>query len=150
MNCTVKKPRASVNYQPHLGNIINEFFNTAVGDVYQKAENKKSFTNPAVNVINYDDHTTLQLAVPGFGKDHVTITLDQETLTIEGKPTENDHKGSYRLREFNYSGFKKSFKLPEDIDTTSIKASFDLGILTIDLFKKEEAIPQPARQIKIA
>jgi HSP20 family protein len=151
MNCTVNRPRtrARVNYQPHLGNLINEFFNTAVGDVYQKAESKRTYTNPAVNVINYEDKTTLQLAVPGFSKDDVTITLDQDTLTIECQKEATDSTANYRLREFNYNGFKKAFKLPEDIDTANVKASFDLGILSIDLYKKEEAIPQPARQIDI-
>ena len=150
MNCTVRRPHQRATFQPHLGNLINEFFNTAAGDVYQKTEGKKSYTNPAVNVINYDDKISLQLAIPGFSKDDVTITLDQDTLTIEGKRDKKDGTGSYRLREFKYDGFKKSFKLPEDIDTDKVKATFDLGILHIDLHKKEEAIPQPAKTIDIA
>ncbi len=151
MNCTVNRPRARaiVNYQPHFSHLINEFFNTAVGDEYQKAESKRTYTNPTVNVINYDDKTTLQLAVPGFSKDDVTITLDQDTLTIEGQIEATDSTTNYRLREFNYNGFKKAFKLPDDINTDNVKATFNLGILSIDLYKKEKAIPQPARQIDI-
>ena len=150
MNYTARRPKARVNSQPLFGNLINEFFNTAVGDVYNKAESKKSFTNPAVNVITYDDRTVLQVALPGFSKKDVNITLDQDTLTIEGKQDEPENASNYRLREFNYAGFTKTFKLPEDIDTTKVKANFKSGILKLELFKKEEAIPQPARSIEIA
>ena len=153
MNYTARRPRVRVNSQPIFGNLINEFFNTAVGDVYKKAESKQSFTNPAVNVITYDDRTVLQIALPGFSKKDVNITIDQDTLTIEGKQDASDEQEgttSYRLREFNYAGFKKSFALPEDIDTEQVKANFKSGILKLELFKKEEAIPQPARSIEIA
>ena len=150
MNYTARRPQTRVKYQPYFGNLINEFFNTPVGDAYQKAESKKSFTNPAVNVISYDDRTVLQVALPGFSKKEVSITIDQETLTIEGTQDEQDDSENYRLREFNYSGFKKAFELPEDIDTDKIKANFKSGVLKLELYKKEEAIPQPARSIEIA
>jgi len=153
MNYTARRPRVRVNSQPIFGNLINEFFNTAVGDVYNKAESKQSFTNPAVNVITYNDRTVLQIALPGFSKKDVNITIDQDTLTIEGKQDASDEQQEgttrYRLREFNYAGFKKAFALPEDIDTEQVKANFKLGILKLELFKKEEAIPQPARSIEI-
>lgn len=150
MNYTARRPKARVTYQPYFGNLINEFFNTAVGDVYKKAESKQAFTNPAVNVISYDDRTVLQVALPGFSKKEVNITIDQDTLTIEGTQDAEENTENYRLREFNYAGFNKSFKLPEDIDPDKIKANFKSGILKLELFKKEEAIPQPARSIDIA
>jgi HSP20 family protein len=150
MNYTARRPKARVTYQPYFGNLINEFFNTAVGDVYKKTESKQSFTNPAVNVISYDDRTVLQVALPGFSKKEVNITVDQDTLTIEGTQDQADNTENYRLREFNYAGFKKSFRLPEDIDTDKIRANFKSGILKLELYKKEEAIPQPARSIEIA
>jgi HSP20 family protein len=39
--------------------------------------------------------------------------------------------------------------LPETVDTAGIKAKYDNGILTINLPKHEEAIPEPKKQIEI-
>ncbi len=147
MTCSTRRPKARLRYTPHLGNIFNELLNTAVGDVVQKTE-KRHFTNPAINVVENEDHLELQLAIPGFNKKNVTITVDEDILKIEGKE-ESNSEATYRLREFNYNGFAKSFRLPEDIDGDNISAKFNNGVLSITLNKKEEAIPQPPKTISI-
>lgn len=147
MNYTTRRPKATVRYTPNLGNIFNELLNTAVGDVVQKTE-KRHFTNPAINVIENDDRFELQLAIPGYNKKNVTITVDNDILKVEGKD-EVATDSKFRLREFNYTGFAKSFRLPEDIDGQKIEAKFNNGVLSITLNKKEEAIPQPPKTIII-
>ena len=146
MTRTYKRP--SIAYAPQFGNLLNEFFNTAVGDVVHKAETKH-FTNPAVNAIEYETKLELQLALPGFTKEDVIITVENDVLSIESKEKETENSGKYRLREFNYAGFKKNFRLPEDIDPAQVEAMFAYGILTITLGKKKEAIPQPPRTITV-
>ena len=151
MNCntqySARPKRARTNY-PHFGNIVNEFLNTAVGDVAQKAE-RKNFTNPATNVINYDDRHVIELAIPGFAKKDVSITFEDDRLTVKSNREEAKGGLNYRLREFNYTDFTKSFKIPETVDSESIVASFESGILTITLNKKPEATPQPPKSITI-
>jgi HSP20 family protein len=147
MTCTTNRPHRVVTTTPHFGNIINEFLNTAVGEVVQKTEVKKT-NNPAVNVQEYDDRLVLQLAIPGIDKNDVRITIDADVLKVEAK-SEAEKEVTYRLREFNYGGFVKNFKLPEFIDVTAIEAKFDRGVLTLSLGKKKEAIPQPPRSIEI-
>ena len=153
-NQRTSRPRTHPNYIPHFSNLVNELFNTAIGDVIQKSE-RKHFTNPATNVITFEDRYELDLALPGFNKKDVAIEVDNNLLTISSKQ-ESSKKGeestvelNYRLREFNYAGFKKTFTLPDSADLKKINASFDLGILKITIPKKEEAIPQPARKITI-
>ena len=147
MTCTYSRSRRPARYVPHYGNLVNEFFNTAVGDIVQKAD-KKHFTNPATNVLEHDDRFELELALPGFGKKDITIEVDNDILKIESA-IESKGDSTYRLREFNYGGFKKHFKLPKSVDRDSISASFAKGILTVTLAKRDEAIPQPAKSIKI-
>lgn len=147
MNCTVNRTPRVVTTAPDFNNVINQFFNTAVGDVVQKTD-KKRRTNPAVNVREYVDKIELQIAVPGLSKEQVTITIDNDLLKVEA--LDSDQKNAtYRLREFNYEGFTKNFRLPESIDPNSINARFESGILTLTLDKKKEAIPQPPRKIEI-
>jgi HSP20 family protein len=147
MTRTTCRPAAKVYYRPDFNNFINEFLNTAVGDVVQKAD-KKHFTNPAVNVVQYDDRLELFMAIPGFAKTDVDITIDNDTLTVKSTK-EEAQEGTYRLREFNYGGFTKSFKLPEYIDSANISAHFENGIIKITLNKKKEAVPQPPKKITI-
>lgn len=153
MTCNTYTPRTRRNrssryYQPHIGNLINEFFNTAVGDAVTPRSEKRT-TNPAVNVIEYEDRYALQLAIPGLSKENVDIKYENEKLTVSSAKPEQESEYNYRLREFNYEGFTKHFRLPETVDTNSIKASFENGILTIEIGKKEEVIPQPPRKITI-
>ena len=148
MNCTTAKRKPNQTHYPHLGNIINEFFNTAVGDVILKSE-AKYFTNPATNVVEFDDRYELALALPGYDKDSVAITIEDDRLSITGKSSEDDKQHKYRLREWNNKGFSKHFKLADTIDQTLIEAAFEQGILSIVLKKKEEAIPQPPKSITI-
>ena len=102
-----------------------------------------------MNVIEYDDRYELQLALPGYVREDVQITVEEGLLKLNGQKEISEGKLNYRLREFNYSEFEKNFKLPESIDISNIEAAFELGILTITLRLKEEAIPQPPRKIII-
>jgi len=151
MNCNTQystRPRRSRANFPHFGNIVNEFLNTAVGDVVNQSDNKK-FTNPATNVINYDDRFVIEMAVPGFSKKDVNITFEEDRLTVKSQRESEKSELNYRLREFNFTDFSKSFRIPESVDRDGIQASFESGILTITLNKKPEATPQPPKKITI-
>ena len=146
---TTRRPaRTRKIHFPHFGTIVNELLNTAPS---QAATNgTKKSTTPAVNVIKADDRHILQLVVPGHGKKDIKITVDKDVLTIlSTKEIVNTEGAEFRLKEFDYRGFERSFTLPETVDQNKIEASFKDGILTITLMKIEEAIPQPAKTIKI-
>jgi len=154
-NQRTSRQRSNLIALPRIDNLVNEFFNTAVGDVIKKSE-KKHFTNPATNVIEHDDRYVLTIALPGYAKEDLAITVDDQILKVveksldEEKATKKEASVSkFRLREFNYSGFNKSYKLPDEAAAQKISATVDLGLLTIEIPKKEEAIPQPPREINI-
>jgi HSP20 family protein len=46
-----------------------------------------------------------------------------------------------------YGQFVRSFTLPNNVDRENIKATFDNGLLKIEMHKREEAKP---RQIKVS
>ena len=52
--------------------------------------------------------------------------------------------------EFGYSSFKRTFTLPESVNENDIKATYNDGILSVHLPKKEEAKQKPLRTIKIS
>ena len=120
---------------PHFGNIINELMHTAMGDVI--THKNVDYTTPLVNVIEQNDHYSLQMITPGLEKSDVNISIDKNVLTISAdKKHERDQK--FKVREFKYGVFKRSFRLPEKVDTSNISASLENGLLTLTLAKKNK------------
>ena len=62
-------------------------------------------------------------------------------MIISSNVTQNND-ATYKLREFNKTEFKKSFKLGDIINTQDIDAQLESGILTVTLAKKEEQKPR--------
>ena len=83
-------------------------------------------------VTHDDDGATIKLKVPGFNKKSIDISVDSETLTIEGK-TDDD-------------SFVKKYSIDTKYDFDSIDAKVVDGLLTLSLPYKDEIKP---RKIKV-
>ena len=108
---------------------------------------------PAVNIIEKDSGFEVAVAAPGKTKEDFNIELDKDVLTISSetkKENKEEEKGKFTRREFSYSTFKRAFSLPETVDSTKINASYENGVLLINLPKKEEAKVQAKRMIEIS
>ena len=104
--------------------------------------NYETFSIPAVNIIENLPNFVVELAAPGLQKEDFTIEVEEDTLKIastkvEEKKEENDDS-RFRTREFNYTSFERSFKLPENIQVDNIQANYENGILKVTLPKMEE------------
>ncbi|MBC6998300.1 Hsp20/alpha crystallin family protein [Cytophaga sp. FL35] len=110
-----------------------------------------SFDVPAVNIKDNEKEFELQLAVPGRKKEDFNIEVDNDVLTISSDRQHEDEvkESNYTRREFTFSSFKRSFTLPETIDSDKINAEYEDGILKFVLPKKEESLPKPKRLIEL-
>ena len=99
---------------------------------------------PAVNTYERDDAFVLELALPGWTKDAVTLEVDGDLLIVKGERAQDDAP-EYRRREFGLTSFEKSFHLPEQVDLDAIGAALEQGVLSITLPKVPEA--QPVRKL---
>ena len=108
---------------------------------------KKLYGHRAKNVMNTDvketeDGYELELDLPGFKKEEVSVELNNGYITIRAaKGLDEDEKekktGKYIRRE-RYSGAcERSFYVGEEVTQQDIKASFSHGILKLDIHKKE-------------
>lgn len=113
---------------------------------------KMNSVQPAVNIKEGDSGFELELSVPGRAKEDFNIEVDDNVLTISSEiKQENETKEeNYTRREFGYSSFKRSFTLPETVNTEDIGATYENGILRFNLPKKEEALPKPKRMIELS
>lgn len=76
---------------------------------------------------------TLDIDVPGFGKEDIKISLDNGYLTVEAKQEElkEENKGHYLRRERFLGSSARSFYVGENIAQSDIKANYNKGILTL-------------------
>ena len=102
------------------------------------------FGLPAVDVAERDKQYEITAELPGLDANDIEVKLSNHTLTIEGEKKEEkeDKKKDYYMCERRYGSFRRSFQLPEGVDTDKIEASFKKGILTLTLPKTAEAQKQ--------
>lgn len=130
-------PSASVNKW------IDTLFNTTLADAMGT---DFTVSSPSVNVEEHDKHFIMSLAAPGLVKSDFNIDIENDYLTISAEQkTEKEEKkeGNFTRREFNFSSFKRSFQLDDNIKQEAISASYDNGVLNITLPKKEENWKKP-------
>ena len=99
---------------------------------------------PAVNIIETSEGLRMEMVAPGMKKEAFKISLQEDVLTISYDHEHNQDglrkDWKYRLREYNYHSFMRSFQLPDTVDVDQIEANYTDGILDIRIPKKKEAI----------
>lgn len=110
---------------------------------------------PSVNIIEENDKFKIEVAAPGLERNDFSLKLENGFLTIsaqkeESKEDKDEKEGrKYTRREFNYSYFSRSFQMPESADVNKISASYNNGVLVVDIMKKEEAKTNEPKLIEI-
>jgi molecular chaperone IbpA len=89
-----------------------------------------------------DDQYRISLALAGFTSDEVTITAEQNVLTVEGhKAEKNDHQ--YLYQGISARPFRRMLNLADNVQVTG--ASFERGLLKIDLAREVPEAMKPRR-----
>jgi HSP20 family protein len=103
---------------------------------------------PAVDIYEDAKKVVLKLEVPGIEQKDLDIRVENHTLTVKGErkfEAEEKEQNFHRI-ERRYGSFFRAFTLPSTVDTESVQASYNAGVLKLELAKKPEAQP---KQIKI-
>lgn len=126
------------------GLLSNDIGNFVGRDDIQRATN-------AVNITEGEGAFELQLLTPGFSKEDIKLSIENDMLTIsaEKKSTELKENERFTRREFNFNSFTRSFTLPETVNADGIKAELVNGVLHLELPKTEKAKPR-TREISIS
>jgi len=103
---------------------------------------------PPVDIYEDQHKIVLKLEVPGMKESDLDIQLENNLLTVKGeRKFENEEKEeNFHRIERRYGSFTRSFTLPQTVDTATPKASYEHGVLSIVLPKKEAAKP---KQVKV-
>ena len=141
-------PFRALNDMTVLQNRLNSIFN----DFAQPAATQESLAMgnfvPAADIYEDEHKLVLKLEVPGVKQNDLDVRVENQTLTIKGeRKFENEEKEeNFHRIERRFGSFTRSFALPVTIDTASVSAKYENGVLAIELARKEAAKP---KQVKI-
>ena len=98
---------------------------------------------PAAELRDLGDRLQLIVEVPGLSEADLSLTLNQEILTLSGARSLKAPEGaSVHRQERGDLHFSRSFTLPAPIDPERARATLKDGLLTVELEKAEEALPK--------
>lgn len=114
---------------------FEDFFDLATFDDLQP---KTSF--PKINVIESDDAYEIDIAIAGFDKDDIKLELKDNDLFIQGNKQndQQDENKRFLRREISSRSFKRIVRLPSKIDSKSVKAEYQNGIIKVMINKVKE------------
>ena len=125
--------RSTIGFD-HLADLVDASLRQTTDDNYPPYNIERSS----------EDHYRITLALAGFAPEDVSVTAEQNTLTIEGKKAAKDE------REYLYHGiatrpFRRLFNLADYVQVK--EAAFKDGLLVIDLARE---IPEAMKPRRIA
>jgi HSP20 family protein len=106
---------------------------------------------PAIDVTDQGDAIRISAELPGLEKQDLQVLIDDGTLILKGEKkleSKTDEKGCYRV-ERAFGRFERVIPLFDGVDTKRAEATFDKGVLTVQLPTSDAAAKSGARQLEI-
>lgn len=96
---------------------------------------------PSVDISETDKEFVIKAEIPGVKKEDVKVTIENGMLTIKGeRKMEKEEKGKkFHRVERSYGSFVRSFRIPDGVDESKVKAEFKDGMMNVALPKSEKA-----------
>lgn len=137
-----RDPMLDVLYQleQRMGRSFNEPLRTFEWPVPEAAT---TAWLPLVDIFEEPDVIRLVAEIPGVKPEDVKISVEANLLTIKGTKPQVAEEQAEKIHRYErtYGAFERTFRLSASIDPNKIKATYNLGVLTITLPKAETAKP---------
>jgi HSP20 family protein len=142
---TKTEPEKKIKRRPDtIQSIFDNFWNDRQWNIHSwfndEQEQVESW-RPHSNIYESDDHFTLLMELPGFGRKDVNIKYergDQDFLTISGEKKKQE-LGKLVQENIRFGKFEQKFQLKKIVD---IKANLENGLLKIVLQRKPKETPK--------
>ena len=121
-------------------------------DYYGGREQQKypEFAHPATNITEDKDGYRIYIAVPGIEKEKIKIELEKNLLTISYDAQEKEEQEMrYLRREFNTESFNRTFMISDKTIPEKSNATYNNGILTLFIPKRDPNELTTIRNIEI-
>ena len=107
----------------------------------RKLYGRKAGREMLTDVKEHDDHYDLEVELPGFKKEDITVELNDGYLTVTAEKShdQNKEKDGKLVRQERYAGvMSRSYYVGEDLKTEDIHGKYEGGVLTLSIPKREE------------
>lgn len=129
---------------------LQDQLNRVLNDAFERRGEESNLTTwaPPVDIYETENELVVKGDLPDIDPKDLDIRVENNILTIRGeRKFERNVNGENYLRvERAYGAFSRSFALSNTVNSDSIKAEYQNGVLTLHVPKREEAKP---RQIKV-
>jgi HSP20 family protein len=131
---------------PSFSSLLDDFFEDFFTEPF--IGERERTLSPKVDLIDKPDKFILKAEIPGVEKKDLNIEVGDDYVVIKGeKKKSEEHKEEDYYYKETYSGkFIREVSLPERIKTDTAKATYENGILNIELPKAEES---KARKLEV-
>lgn len=106
-----------------------------------------------MNIREDEKFFEVELAVPGFSKDEIEVSLEDDKLHVFAEKSiekVDEKEKEYTRKEFTYNEFERLITLPAFVNAEEVKANYHNGILSLTLPKMMEKVIPKKRLIEIA
>ena len=108
--------------------------------------------SPALNFLEKENKYVASMELPGISEEDIDMSINDEnilTITGEKKSEVKEETESFCVKECHYGLFRRDIPLPMDIKKDDIEATFEKGILKLDLPKIEVEKEKKPKKIEI-
>lgn len=93
----------------------------------------------AVEVLDGEDKVLVRLETPGMSKDDFDLEVVGDYLIVRGEKrvTREETQGRWQITECAYGSFERSIPLPAPVDSDQASASYEQGVLRVELPKRQ-------------
>ncbi len=109
---------------------------------------QERYVTPPVDIYENGQGLVVVADLPGVAKENLDVRVENNLLTIRGKPS-HLAPGDPIYREYELVSFFRQFELNDKVDQSKISAELQHGVLTLHLPKAEEAKPRKI-EIRVA
>ena len=122
-------------------------FDNVFDEILRLSNQQKDANYPPYNIVKHSDNKfVIELAVAGFKEGDITVTVDKNTLTIDGSQSVDlDTSVEYLHRGISARNFTRTFTLADHVEV--VDAAVTNGIMGITL---ERQVPEELQAKKIA
>lgn len=98
----------------------------------------------ALDVAENEDAFIVKASIAGVVPDDIDVTISDNVLTVKGeiKADETVEDEQYHLRERRFGTFSRSITLPVPVNADAVEATYEQGVLTLNIPKAEELKPR--------
>ena len=123
--------------------MLDPIYQTMIG--FENMLKHSTSTYPPYNLYKADEHYVIEIAVSGWSRGELDVSLTGTTLTVKGTKEQESDNRQYLVRGLAHRSWTRTWTLEPDITVSSVR--LEDGVLTIELTQTTKST---TRKIDIA